>query len=68
MYRQRKLLKIALFYFMADILLTYHEMSNIMGFGVKVFVYKHFSSSTPQNVPTWNLKHQVVYKTLMLEV
>ena len=35
-----------------DILPTYHEMSNIMGFIVKVFVYKHFNFFTLQNVPT----------------
>ena len=39
-------------------------MSNIMGFVVQVFVYKHFNFFTLQNVPTWNLKHPIVYKTV----
>ena len=39
-------------------------MPNKTGFVVKVYVYKHFSSSTLQNAPTGNLKHQIVYKTI----
>ena len=39
-------------------------MSNIMEFVVKVYVYKHLSSFTLKNVPTRNLKHPIVYKTI----
>ena len=59
-----KLLNIVSFLMAVDILTTYHKMSSIMEFLVKVFVYKHFNSSTLQNVPAQNLDHSILSKTI----
>ena len=48
-----------------DNLLTYHKMSDVMGF---VFVCKHFGCSELLNVQTWKLEHPILSKSTMLGV